>query len=231
MQLFGNWREMRVGGVFADDLHVGKITTTNLTARLIRKVYARTSVLQCNVDGQLLTVVGVDGSTLFWTGGLSPTNIDRFVAFVGRPEVVAEHPVQPDPIATPPVETPFGVLPLKVRRAAGVMQTLGGLMLVLGVINLVRLSGLSTDPRLHLLAVLATMAFYGGAMMWLGWRLARGRPDTRQAALIGGGIATLVLFGAEFAFYTGPNDLYLFGIMDVLAGGAFGQGGYWRRRP
>src|SRR5260370_660416 len=102
IQTIGLWREWRAGGVFADELHVGKITTTSVTGRLVRKVYERTSVLQCNVHGTLLTVVGVDGSTLFRTGLLAPRDIDAFAAFVGRRTVVEEQPVQPDPIAAPP---------------------------------------------------------------------------------------------------------------------------------
>src|SRR4029077_6712326 len=38
VQLVGAWREWRVGGVFADDLHVGKITSSSWTGRLVRKV-------------------------------------------------------------------------------------------------------------------------------------------------------------------------------------------------
>jgi hypothetical protein len=227
----GTWREWNVGGVFADDLHIGKITSSTWVGRLVRKVYERTSVLQCNVDGQLLTVVGVDGSTLFWTGALAPTDIDRFVAFVGRPEVVAERPVQPDPIAAPPVATPLGVLPLRVRRAAGMMQTVGGLMLGLGVFNLVRLPGLSADIRIHLLELLGAMALYGGAMLFLGWRLARGRPSSREAALIGGGLATAFVFVLEFVVYTGPTDLFLFATLDVVALAIYGQVFYWLRKP
>jgi hypothetical protein len=227
----GTWREWNVGGVFADDLHVGKITSSTWVGRLVRKVYERTSVLQCNVDGQLLTVVGVDGSTLFWTGALAPKDIDRFVAFVGLPAVVAEHPVQPDPVAAPPLATPLGVLPLRVRRAAGAMQTLGGLMLALGAINLVRLAGLSADLRIHLLELLGAMALYGGAMLWLGRRLARGRPNSREAALIGVGLTTALVFVLEFAFYTGPSDLFLFATLDLVALGFGGQVFYWLRKP
>jgi hypothetical protein len=231
LQMFGAWRELHAGGVFADDIHVGKITTTSVTGRFVRKVFERRSVLQCNVDGQTLTVVGVDGSTLFWTSLLARKDIDRFVAFVGRPEVIEESPVQRDPIAAPPVVTPLSVLPLKVRRAAGVMQTVGGLMLVLGVINLVRVPGLSGDLRLHILELLVSMALYGGAMVWLGLRLARGRPHSRESALIGGGIATVFLFVLQFAFYSGPTDLYLFGILDALALVIYVLVFYWLRKP
>jgi hypothetical protein len=232
LQLVSAWREWHVGGVFADDLHLGKITTTSLTGRFVRKVYERTSVLQCNVDAGTgkLTVVGVDGSTLFWTAALARADIDRFVAFVGRREVIEEAPKEPDPIAALPVETPLGVLPLKVRRAAGVMQTFGGLMLALGVINLFRLAGLSAELRTHALELLGSIALYGGAMLWLGRRLARGRPNSRQAALIGGGIANAVLFVLEFVFYTGPTDLYLFATLDLIALGFYGQVFYWLRK-
>ena len=227
----GTWREWNVGGVFADDLHVGKITSSTWVGRLVRKVYERTSVLQCNVDGLLLTVVGVDGSTLFWTGALAPKDIDRFVAFVGRPTVIEEPPVQAEAIASAPVETPVGVLALRVRRAAGWMQTVGGLMLGLGVINLGRLPRLSPDVRVHLLELLAAMGLYGGTMAWLGWRLARGRPNSREAALIGGGVATAFLLVAEFVFYSGAADLPLYAILDVLALGTYGLVFYWVRDP
>lgn len=104
-------------------------------------------------------------------------------------------------------------------------------MLVLGVINLVRLAGLSADLRIHLLEVLVSMALYGGGMMWLGWRLGRGRPNGREAALIGGGLATALLFVLEFVFYTGPTDLLLFATIDVLALGFYAQVSYWLRKP
>jgi len=111
------------------------------------------------------------------------------------------------------------------------MQSIGGLMLGLGVLNLVRLAGLSAGLRVHLLELLVSMALYGGAMAWLGWRLARGRPNSPQAALIGGGVATLFLVGAEVVFYTGPYDLLLFAILDVLSLGMYGLVFYWLRKP
>jgi hypothetical protein len=232
LQLVSARREWHVGGVFADDLHVGKITTTSLTGRLVRKVYDRASVLQCNVEAGTgkLTVVGVDGSTLFWTGALARADIDRFVAFVGRREVIEEAPKDPDPIAAPPVVTPLGILPLRVRRAAGVMQTFGGLMLALGVINLFRLAGLSAELRTHALELLVSVALYGGALLWFGRQLARGRLSN-TAALIGGGIANAVLFVLEIAFYTGPTDLYLFVTLDLIALGFYVQVFYWLRKP
>jgi hypothetical protein len=52
-----------------------------------------------------------------------------------------------------------------------------------------------------------------------------------MAALIGGGIATTLLFVLEVVFYTGPTDIYLFAILDVLAVGAYGQVFYWLRKP
>lgn len=229
LQLFGAWRETRLGGVFADDLHVGKITSSSFYARLVRKVYDRTSVLQCNVDGQKLTVVGLDGSTLFWTALLAPKDVDRFVEFVGSRTVVEEPPEQQDPIASAPISTPLGVLPLNVRRAAGLMQSIGGLMLGLGVVNLIRIPGLSADNRTHLLELLVSMAVYGGAIAWLGWRLARGRPNSREVALIGGGIATVFLIVVEFLVYTGPFDLYLYAILDIGTLAAYGLAVYWLR--
>jgi hypothetical protein len=229
----GTWREWNVGGVFADDLHVGKITSSTWVGRLVRKVYERTSVLQCNVDARAgsLTVVGVDGSTLFWTGALARADIDRFVAFIGRREVIEEAPAQPDPLAAPPVVTPLGVLPLRVRRAAGVMQTFGGLMLVLGVINLIRLPGLSGDLRVHILELLVSMALYGGAMASLGLRLARGKPHSREATLIGGGAATVFLLAMEVVSYTDPYALPLFAILDIGALAVYGLVFYWLRMP
>ena len=74
-------------------------------------------------------------------------------------------------------------------------------------------------------------ALYGGATAWLGWRLARGQPKSREAALIGGAVATVFLPVAEIVFYAGPTDLFLFAILDVLALSAYGLVFYWLRKP
>lgn len=226
LNLFGEWRERRVGGVFADDLHVGKTTTSN--GRLVRKVYERTSVLQCTIESRLLTVVGVDGSTLFWTGGLASQDVDRFVAFLGCRTVRDAPPEQPDPIASAAVKTPLGVLPLRVRRAAGLMQSIGGLMLGLAVINVLRFLGLSAALRLQALELLASMAVYGGAMVWSGLRLARGRPHSREAALIGGGIATVFLLVVQFVVFA---NLALSAILTVVTLPIYGLVFSWLRKP
>ena len=117
------------------------------------------------------------------------------------------------------------------RPAAGLTQTVGGLMLGPSVINLVRLPGLSPDIRTNLLGLLGTMGLYGGAMVGLGLRLARGRSNSREAALIGGGIATVCLFVAEFVVYAGPTDLALFAILDIGALTVYGLVFNWLRKP
>jgi hypothetical protein len=68
-------------------------------------------------------------------------------------------------------------------------------------------------------------------MVWLGLRLARGRPNSRQAALIGGGIATVFLLVAGFFFYTDPNILALYAILDLGALTVYGLVFNWLRNP
>jgi hypothetical protein len=227
LNLFGEWRERRAGGVFADDLHVGKLTTSN--GRWVRKVYARTSVLECNIAvGPILTVVGVDGSTLFWTGALTPADIDRFVAFIGCKVNRETQPAQADPIAAAPIRTPIGVLPLRVRRAAGLLQAIGGLMLGLSLINIPRMAGLSGQLRMQGLELLASFAVYGAVMVALGLGLARGRPHSRELALIGSGIATAFLLVASFVIYANPAAT---GVFAALAIPVYGLVFYWLREP
>ena len=227
LNLFGEWRERRAGGVFADDLHVGKLTTSN--GRWVRKVYDRSSVLECNIKvGPSLTVVGVDGSTLFWTGALSSADIDRFVAFLGCKVVREAPPVQPDPFAAPPVRTPLGVLPLRIRRAAGLMQAAGGLMLGLGVINVPRFLGMSAGLRTQGLELLASFLIYGAVMTGLGLLLARGLPHSREAALVGGGVAAIFLPLASFVIYANPVVSAVFAALTVTA---YGLVFYWLREP
>jgi hypothetical protein len=227
LNLFGEWRERRAGGVFADDLHVGKLTTSN--GRWVRKVYDRSSVLECNIKvGPTLTVVGVDGSTLFWTGALSAADVDRFVAFVGCKVTREAAPAQPDPIASAPIRTPLGVLPLRVRRAAGLMQAVGGLMVGLSLINIPRFVGLPADRRLQGLELLTSFALYGAAMVWFGLQLARGRPRSRDAALVGGAIATVLLPVVSFVIYTNPA---LSAVLAALVLPVYGLVFYWLREP
>lgn len=227
LNLFGEWRERRAGGVFADDLHVGKLTTSN--GRWVRKVYDRSSVLECNIKiGPTLTVVGADGSTLFWTGALSAADIDRFVAFVGCNVVREASPAQPDPIAAAPIRTRLGVLPLRVRRAAGLMLAAGGLMLGLSLINIPRIAGLSGQLRVQGLELLAAFAVYGAVMVALGLALARGMVHTREAALIGGGTATAFLLVASFVIYTNPVATAVFAAITLPI---YGLVFYWLREP
>ncbi len=227
LNLFGEWRERRAGGVFADDLHVGKLTTSN--GRWVRKVYDRSSVLECNIAvGPILTVVGVDGSTLFWTGALTPADIDRFVAFVGCKVNRETPPAQPDPIAAAPIRTPVGVLPLRVRRAAGLMQAIGGLMLGLSLINIPRMAGLSGQLRMQGLELLASFALYGAVMVALGLGLARGRPHSRDLALIGSGTATAFLLVASFVIYANPVATGAFAALTIPV---YGLVFYWLREP
>lgn len=227
LNLFGEFRERRAGGVFADDLHVGKLTTSN--GRWVRKVYDRSSVLECNIAaGPILTVVGVDGSTLFWTGALTPADIDRFVAFVGCKVNRETPPAQPDPIAAAPIRTPVGVLPLRVRRAAGLMQAIGGLMLGLSLINIPRMAGLSGQLRMQGLELLASFALYGAVMVALGLGLARGRPHSRDLALIASGTATAFLLVASFVIYANPVATGAFAALTIPV---YGLVFYWLREP
>ncbi len=227
LNLFGEWRERRAGGVFADDLHVGKLTTSN--GRWVRKVYDRTSVLECNIAvGPTLTLVGVDGSTLFWTGAITAADMDRFVAFIGCKVNREAPPAQPDPIAAAPIRTPLGVLPLRVRRAAGLMQAAGGLMVGLSLINILRMAGLSGQLRIQGLELLASFAIYGAVMVALGLALARGVAHSREAALVGGGVAAIFLPVASFVIYANPVVSALFAALTVTA---YGLVFNWLRQP
>ncbi len=227
LNLFGEWRERRAGGVVADDLHVGKLTTSN--GRWVRKVYDRSSVLECNISvGPTLTVVGVDGSTLFWTSAITAADMDRFVAFVGCKVNRETPPAQPDPIAAAPIRTRLGVLPLRVRRAAGLMQAAGGLMVGISLINIPRMAGLSGQLRTQGLELLASFAIYGVVMVALGLALARGIAHSREAALAGGGVAAIFLPVASFVIYSNP---VVSGIFAALTVTAYGLVFYWLREP
>jgi hypothetical protein len=161
--------------------------------------------------------------------GLSAANTDRFAAFLGCRVVREMPPAQPDSIAAVPVQTPLGVLPLRVRRAAGVMQTFGGLMLGLGLINvpfLVR--GLPADRQVQILELLAGMVVYGGVMAWLGWRLARGRPQSREAALIGGAFVTIALVAFQLLLGINPVVVAFFAAITLIT---YGFVFSWLRKP
>jgi hypothetical protein len=227
LNLFGEWRERRAGGVFADDLHVGKLTTSN--GRWVRKVYDRSSVLECNIAvGPTLTVVGVDGSTLFWTGAITAADMDRFVAFIGCKVNRETPPAQPDPIAAAPIRTRLGVLPLRVRRAAGLMQAAGGLMVGLSLINIPRMAGLSGQLRVQGLELLASFAIYGLVMVALGLALAQGMAHSREAAVVGGGVAAIFLPVASFVIYANPVVSAVFAALTVTA---YGLVFYWLQEP
>jgi hypothetical protein len=192
-------------------------------------VYDRSSVLECNIAvGPTLTVVGVDGSTLFWTGAITAADMDRFVAFIGCKVNRETAPAQPDPIAAAPIRTRLGVLPLRVRRAAGLMQAAGGLMVGLGLINIPRMAGLSGQLRVQGLELLASFAIYGVVMVALGLALARGIAHSREAAVVGGGVVAIFLPVASFVIYANPVVSAVFAALTVTA---YGLVFYWLREP
>ena len=102
IQLVGQLREIRFGGLFADDLHVGKVATDWL-GRFERKVFDRTAVLEVTVETGKISVVGVDGSTLFWTSLLSASEMNRYADFLGVRVVRDVAPAGPDPNRRAPV--------------------------------------------------------------------------------------------------------------------------------
>jgi hypothetical protein len=187
-QLFEVWLSHRHGGVFADGLHVGKIDVAWLRVR--RKVFDRKSVHEVRLTNGVLTVVGVDGKTLFSSGLLSAADRQRFADFVGGRVVEPEAP-PPDPLAVAPVRTPEGVLPLSVRRAAGLLQVVGGLLVGLGVLNIpLRLPTLPESRWGFALELLGVLVAYGAIYLAFGIRLARGLPRSREMALYGTWVAT-----------------------------------------
>lgn len=226
LDMFGDWRARKVSGVFADDLHVGKISSAN--GRIVRKVFDRKAVLEC-VSGTRFSVVGVDGSTLFWATLLTDTEIDQFVQFVGCRLVNDKPAQQPDSIAVAAIPTPIGVLPLRVRRAAGVMQSAAGLVIGLSIINIpLLLPRIPAERRLFSVELLASLLLYGAIYFLLGWRLAKGRPWSREASLIGGAGATgflvvsMLLIGLTF------QELAVFAGMAL---GLYALIFYWLREP
>lgn len=225
IQLLGQLREIRFGGLFADDLHVGKVTT-NLLGRFERKVYERSSVLEVVISGPKISVVGKDGSTLFWTTLISTADMQRYGEFLGC-RIVRDAPAaDADSIATPPVQTPMGVLPLPVRRAAGIMQAIGGLLAGLSVLNLVRIANLPADRRTVVLAALISLAAYGAILAGIGFVLARGWVHSRELAIFGGGAATAAFVVSWFVIIGNP---LVAGIVGVLVVGVYGLAVYWLR--
>lgn len=228
LQAVTDWRTRNVSGVFADDLHVGKLSTS-YSGRLVRKVFDRSAVLQCNVSStNSLSVVGVDGSTLFTSSVLAPADVDRFLAFVGA-RVVRESPAQPDSIAVAPIKTPMGVLPLRIRRAAGLMQAVGGICAGLAVVNalLLGLRG-PADRRVFLFELLAMLAIYGACLIWLGLRLGQGRPRSRETALIGSGAVTALAIAAQIAIGMPLQGVAIFAVLFI---GIYALLFMWLREP
>ena len=199
LELYGESREHRIGGIYADDLHVAKITT--MFGRVVRKVFPRSAVLEVSI-GTRINIVGTNGSTLFYSGMISGEDMERYAAFLGCRVVRDTPPAQPDSIATPPVRTSMGVLPLRVRRAAGIMQTIGALLVVLGVVNVIRLSSTPADRRAIAIGLLASLVVYGLILYGLGLMLARGLPRARELTLAIGG-ATTAAFLVSTALFTG----------------------------
>jgi hypothetical protein len=154
--------------------------------------------------------------------------MDRFVAFIGCKVNRETPPAQPDPIAAAPIRTRLGVLPLRARRAAGLMQAAGGLMVGLSLINIPRMAGLSGQLRIQGLELLASFAIYGVVMVALGLALARGIALSREAALVGGGVAAIFLPVASFVIYANPVVSAVFAALTVTA---YVLVFYWLREP
>jgi hypothetical protein len=227
IQLVGQLRELRFGGLYADDLHVAKITTDWL-GRFERKVYDRTAVLEVKIEPGIITVLGVDGSTLFWTGFLSASDMDRYADFLGARVVREAPPVQQDAIAVPPTRTPVGVLPLNVRRAAGIMQAIGALCVGLGVFNVISLARTPAERRGGLLLLLAGLVAYGLVVWALGYMLARGRPHSREFAVFGGGGATAGFLAGCFVI---AGNAMVVGLIAVVLVPFYLVAVYWVRKP
>ncbi|HVH64277.1 MAG TPA: hypothetical protein VNA65_11830, partial [Candidatus Dormibacteraeota bacterium] len=222
----GMWRTRKISGLYADDLHVALITNTSFWTD--RKVFDRTAVLE-SVISTRFSVVGTDGSTLFATSLISNADIDRFVAFLGC-RVVRDTPVTSgDPIAVPPAPTPIGVLPLRIRRAAGLMQSVAGLLVGLSIINIpLLLRRVPEERRLFAIELLAALGIYGAALFWLGFRLAKGRPRSRETALIGGAGLTGFFVVAMAVI----NDQWqVAAIFCAVAIGLYALIYYWLREP
>jgi hypothetical protein len=228
LQLFGQRREMSLGGVYADDLHVAKIDT-GFVAEFRRAVYGRSDVREVRMDSLSMTLVGVDGSNLFMSGAVSRADRDRFATFLGVPVTRDSPAAQPDALATPPVRTAAGVLPLRIRRAAGLFQAIGGLMLVLALLNIpLRLPTQPVAQRGLLLGVLGALAVYGAALLAVGLVLARGVNHARQIALVGAGAATVAMPLAIFVATANAVGAAFFALIAIAI---YALAFYWLRKP
>lgn len=225
VQMISGRRELRFAGLYADDLHVGRITT-DWIGRKDSRIFDRSSVLEVTVGTGKITVVGTDGSTLFWTTLVSPPDMERYAQFLGVRVIHEVSPAQQDSIAVPPVETPMGVLSLPVRRAAGIMQAFGGLFVGLAVVNLIRIPGAPADRRTILLVLLAALGIYGAILYVLGLLLARGRRHSRELAVFGGGAATAAFIVCWVVVVGNPVVAWIVGLLLVPL---FGLAVYWLR--
>lgn len=227
-QMVELWRCNRDGGIYADDLHVAKIETSFLWF-LKRKVYDRKSVLEVRLAGGVLTVVGVDGSTLFYSGLISDADEKRFADFVGGRVVEEKKAPVPDALAVPPVKTPEGVLPLSYRRAAGLLQAIGGLLFFLGIVNLViRVPSAPADRRVFTLELVLAITVYGALLMAAGFWLARGMPASRELALYATGLATVAVLVSVWMITGSLAASAGFGALFVPI---FALVAYWLRQP
>lgn len=227
-QLVELWRTGRDGGIYADDLHVAKIETSFLWF-LRPKTYDRKSILEIRIAAGVLTVVGVDGSTLFYTGLISATDQQRFADFVGGRVVQEVPPPHADPLAVPPTKTPEGVLPLSYRRAAGLLLAIGGLLLGLGVVNAaIRIPSTPADRRALIVEVLVLLIVYGALYLGAGLLLARGLPGSREIAQYGGAAATVAVLVALWLF---SGSLAAMAIFTVLFVPIYALVAYWLREP
>lgn len=227
-QLVELWAGNRHGGIYADDLHVAKIEA-NFFWHMRRQVYDRKSIFEVRLANGVLTVVGIDGSTLFFTSLVSEVDQQRFADFVGG-RVVKESPAPvPDALAVPPTKTPEGVLPLSYRRAAGLLQAIGGLLFVLGIVNLaIRVPAAPPDKRALILGIVLSIAVYGVLYVAAGFWLARGMPVSRELALYGTGAATAGVLVALWLVTANPAAIAIFGVLFVPI---YALVAYWLREP
>lgn len=227
-QLVELWAGNRHGGIYADDLHVAKIETSFLW--FVRpKTYDRKSILEIRLNSAVMTVVGVDGSTLFRSGLISDADRRRFADFVGAPVVEESRPPQADVLAVPPAKTPEGVLPLSYRIAAGFLQAVGGLLLGLGVVNAaLRLPTTPADRRLLIVELLALLIVYGAFYLGAGLLLARGLRGSREIALYGGVTVTAAVLVALWLF---SGSLAAVATFTVLFAPIYVLVAYWLREP
>jgi hypothetical protein len=224
-QLIFAWRESRVGGVFADDQHIGRIDMGWTGER--RKVYDRNAVNEVRIERGRLTVLGRDGSTLFASSMFSEKDMKQFADFVGEKVVeVAAPPARG--LAVAAVETPQGVLPLSVRRAAGLLQAVGGVILGVAVINVpLRLAFLPESRWGFAFEVLGAFMVFGAVYLVLGIRLGRGLPRSREMAIAGSWLATGALLAAAL-YLTG--NLTFTGVMALLFVPFAAVVTYWLRK-